>query len=138
MDARRIKLGGHALTMSLLLLAALHAYWALGGRWGRDVVLGGGSAAPPAAAVWVVVAALVAAALVVLGRVGLWGRSLPVWIFGSGTWVLCTMLAAAALINLSTRRPLEMLLIAPFCLLLAALAAVVARSGGGSDPEEGR
>ena len=119
---------GYALAAVLAALGALQAYWALGGRWGLEAALGEGNPVPPPAAVWAVAAALILAALTVLGRVGVWGRSLPPWMFVSGTWALCLVLAGVALLNLSSGRLWEMLLIAPFCGLLAALTAAVARA----------
>ncbi len=128
MDARGTRRAGYTLATALLLAGALHAYWALGGRWGLATVLGAGNPAPPAAAVWVVVIGIVIAALIVLGKVGAWGRFLPAWPFAWGSWALCAALAAVGLLNLGSGRPWETLLIAPLCLLLAVLAAAVARA----------
>ena len=128
MDGQRTRHAGYLLATTLLLVGALHAYWALGGHWGLAAVLGEGNPAPPAAAVWAVVIAIVIAALIVLGKIGVWGRSLPAWPFAWGSWGLCAALAAGALLNLSSGRSWETLLIAPLCLLLALLAAAVARA----------
>ena len=43
---------------------------------------------PPPAATLGVALLLFAAALVVLGRLALWGDSLPSWVFIAGTWTL--------------------------------------------------
>ena len=76
----------------LLGLGALHAYWAAGGEWGRDVTIPKRDGAPlftPGPAGTLLVAVLLcAAALVLLGRVGVWGHWLPRWLFVAGTWTL--------------------------------------------------
>jgi hypothetical protein len=120
---------GMALGAILALIAVLHAYWALGGRWGLAEALGGpDKPVPPAWLIWVVTALLVLAVLVVLGRVGFWGRQWPGWLFAWGSWGLATALFLAALINFSGQTKWERLGFGPFCLLLAAATAVVARS----------
>ena len=128
MDAQWTRRAGHPLAMALLLVGVLHAYWALGGRWGRAAVPGVGNPVPPEAAVWAVVIGHVIAALIVLGKIGVRGRFLPAWPFARGSWALCAAFAAVALLNLGSGRPWEMLLIAPLSLLLALLAAAVARA----------
>ena len=128
MAARRARRAGYMLATALLLVGALHAYWALGGQWGLATVLGEGNPIPPAAAVWAMVIGIVIAALIVLGKIGVWGRFLPAWPFACGSWALCAAFAAVALLNLGSGRSWEMLLIAPLCLLLAVLAAAVARA----------
>ena len=59
-------------------LAALHAYWAAGGDWGTDAAIPTRDGAPlfkPGPVGTVLVAVLLcAAALVLLGRLGIWGR----------------------------------------------------------------
>jgi hypothetical protein len=82
----------------LFSLAALHAYWACGGRWGSDVAVPKRGAQPlftPGPAPTLIVAVLLlAAALVLLGRVGLWGSWIPIWIFVGGSWTLAIVFAA--------------------------------------------
>ena len=82
----------------LFSLAALHVYWAGGGRWGNDVAIPKRGAqplfAPAPAATLIVAVLLLAAALVLLGRVGLWGSSIPHWIFVTGSWTLAVVFAA--------------------------------------------
>jgi len=82
----------------LFSLAALHVYWAGGGRWGSDVAIPKRGAqplfAPGPAATLIVAALLLAAALVLLGRVGLWGSWIPHWIFVTGSWTLAVVFAA--------------------------------------------
>lgn len=81
----------------LLILGALHVYWAGGGRWGTDVAIptreGLPRFAPGIASTLIVAALLCAAALVLLGRVGLWGKWLPSWPFTAGTWTLVVVFA---------------------------------------------
>ena len=76
----------------LVALGALHCYWAAGGQWATDVTIpksGGTPLFTPGPAGTLLVALLLyAAALVLLGRLGLWGRSLPRWLFVAGTWTL--------------------------------------------------
>ena len=76
----------------LVGLGALHCYWAVGGRWATDVTIpkrGGEPLFTPGPAATLLVAGLLcAAALVLLGRLGIWGRSLPRWVFVAGTWTL--------------------------------------------------
>ena len=82
----------------LFSLAALHVYWAGGGRWGSDVAVPKRGAqplfVPGPAATLIVAALLLAAALVLLGRVGLWGSWMPLWIFVAGSWTLAVVFAA--------------------------------------------
>lgn len=82
----------------LFSLAALHVYWAGGGRWGSDVTIPKRGAqplfAPGPAATLIVAVLLLAAALVLLGRVGLWGSWIPIWIFVAGSWTLAVVFAA--------------------------------------------
>jgi hypothetical protein len=82
----------------LCSLAALHVYWAGGGRWGSDVAVPKRGAQPlfsPGPAATLIVAVLLfTAALVLLGRVGLWGSWMPLWIFVAGSWTLAVVFAA--------------------------------------------
>ena len=82
----------------LFSLAALHVYWAGGGRWASDVAIPKRGAqplfAPGPAATLIVAVLLLAAALVFLGRVGLWGSRIPHWIFVAGSWTLVVVFAA--------------------------------------------
>jgi len=83
---------GIAAAAILIILGALHVYWASGGRWGTAVAVptrdGQPHFAPGIASTLTVAALLWAAALVLLGRLGLWGRWLPRWPFDAGTWTL--------------------------------------------------
>ena len=120
----------YVLVSLLGAVAILHAYWALGGTWGLQIAVGAGNPLPPPIASAAVTFLLIGATLVVLGRVGMWGESVPAWLFRWGTWVLCVVLIAVAVMNFTTGRPWERWGFAPFAALLAALAAAVARSRG--------
>jgi hypothetical protein len=67
---------------ALLVLGALHVYWAGGGRWRTDVAIptreGLPRFAPGIASTLTVAMLLFAAALVLLGRLRLWGEWLTV------------------------------------------------------------
>ena len=82
----------------LFVLSAVHVYWAAGGRWATAVSVPQRNDRPafvPGASATLIVAALLfAAALVLLGRLGSWGSSLPQWIFVLGTWMLVVVFAA--------------------------------------------
>ena len=125
----------------LLGLAALHAYWAAGGEWGTDVTVPKRDGAPlftPGPAGSVLVAALLfAAALVLLGRLGIWGRRLPRWPFVAGTWTLVAVFGARVvgdfrwfgLFKRMTGTPFarwDTWLYVPLCAFLAAAALLVA------------
>jgi hypothetical protein len=76
----------------LVALGLLHVYWAAGGRWGSAAAIpeldGAPLFRPSAASTLLIAILLVSAALVVLGRLGRWGTSLPRWPFSVGAWVL--------------------------------------------------
>ncbi len=134
---RRSSIAGWAAVAILVIVAALHVYWALGGDWAAATAYGSPDVPPPAA-VWIVVLLLIAAIAVVLGRMGLWGRRLPSGIFRVAAWALVAVLAAVALQNVASGlskqtygREWALFLIAPLLLALACLCAAVARS----DPE---
>jgi hypothetical protein len=82
----------------LLVLAALHVYWAGGGQFGSQAAVPTRDGRPlftPGAGSTLAVAALLgAAALVMLGRVGLWGSALPRWPFAAGTWAIAAVFGA--------------------------------------------
>lgn len=121
----------HCLSLTLLLLGVLHLYWAWGGSWGLAAALGRDQVDAGVGlrlAAGCVAFALVAAAAVVLGRVGVWGRSLPWLLFSWGTWALVAALLLGAMLNFTAATWLERLLFAPLALALAGLALGVARA----------
>lgn len=92
---------GIVAALVMFALAALHAYWASGGRFGTDVAIpqrNGQAAFVPGPAATIVVAVLLSAAgLVLLGRLSLWGGFLPRWPFVFGTWLVALTFAARAI-----------------------------------------
>ena len=77
----------------LLVLAALHIYWAAGGRMGATAAIpevAGEPAFKPGSNITLLVAlGLTLSALIVLGRARLWTPAgIPQSMFGAGTWGL--------------------------------------------------
>src|SRR5437870_5988352 len=87
-----IRIVGMLASAVLVALGTLNCYWAAGGRWATDVTIPKRGSEPlftPGPAGPLLVALLLyAAALVLLGRLGVWGRGLPRWLFVAGTWTL--------------------------------------------------
>jgi hypothetical protein len=125
----------------LVGLGTLHCYWAAGGRWATDVTIpkrGGEPLFTPGPAGTLLVALLLyAAALVLLGRLGLWGRGLPRWLFVAGTWTLVVVFSGRVvgdfqwfgLFKRMTGTPFawwDTWVYAPLCALLALAALLVA------------
>jgi hypothetical protein len=130
------------LTAILGSLSILHAYWALGGRSGSaytvPTVSGRRIFNPSPLATWVVCGLLGLAVILVMGKAG-WIETgpLPV-LFDAGVWVLGLVLMLRAVGNLRTFGFFKTLTGTPFaewdtwfysplCLLLALLAAGLAR-----------
>ena len=118
---------GYLLVLLLFLIALLHTYWALGGRWGLQTAIGEGSPFPHPFLIWAVVVALMAAVLTVLGRIGWWSRGIPFWLFRVGIWALVVVLVGAALINFGGKSRWDRFVFGPIALFLALLAVIVAR-----------
>jgi hypothetical protein len=127
--------------VALLLIAGLvagpvstHVYWMLGGTWGlytdgvRDEVATTGTRVVAA----VVVALLVAAVLVVLARVGMWRQAfVSDRMIRFFAWALAAVFLLETLAAFTWSRGEELLwLYGPVSLVIAALALVVAGSGG--------
>jgi len=68
-----------------------------------------------------------AATLIILGRIGVWGRGLPWEIFKWGTWAITASLALVAILNFIGGRLVEVL-VGSLVLLFAVLCAIVAVS----------
>ncbi len=135
---------GAAGAIVMFLLAALHAYWAGGGKRGAAVAVpsrdGQPAFAPGAVATLVVAALLLAGALVMIGRVGIWGQSMPRWFFAAGAWTIAVVFAARVLgdfrwfglfkrVNDTSFAWWDSRLYVPLCALLAIAAATVAFNG---------
>ncbi len=125
-------------------IAAMQVYWAFGGVWGVRTVLGEGNPVPPPPVLWLAVVVPLGFALIVLGRMGIWGRRLPGWIFGWGMRAMSALLVLVSTLNLTGGNSWETLCgaLALFFALLCAIVAVSkppsARSDSivGDDPAE--
>jgi hypothetical protein len=130
--SRRVVVAASVLWRALVLVAGLHVYWLLGGTWAVHAASGGAySDVTPALRAYsaVVAVLLVVACLVVRARAGLWKAPVSDRIIRIGAWVLTGCLALAALLNSAASTNVERFVIAPFVLVLAVLALVVARAG---------
>jgi hypothetical protein len=132
---------------AFLSIAALHAYWALGGVWpGHDedslarTVVGGapGMRFPGRGATWAVVVVLLAAAAIALGAGGVVALPAPAAaVRGAALLGAAVLLLRGLLGFVDTRlRPatvgspfarLNVVLYSPLCLVLALLLALAAR-----------
>lgn len=123
-------------------ISALHAYWALGGRWGSaftvPTVNGRRMFNPTPAATWLICGLLGIAVILVMGKAG-WIRTGPLsWVFDASIWGLSLVFVLRAVGNLRSfgffktikETPFahwDTWLYSPLCLLLAMLAAGLAR-----------
>lgn len=130
----------------LASIAALHAAWALGGRWpgGSDrewaeTVGGPGAKLPPPAATWAVAGALALAASLVGAAAG----PEPGRLVRAGSWTVATVLLVRGLAGPVTDvagglddryERLDLLLYSPLCLALGTGAALVARQASAGAP----
>lgn len=128
----------------LSLLAALHVYWAAGGRAARAAAVpevGGRPAMAPGPLSCLVVAVLLlAAALLLLGRGGVLSLPGPRWLVVAGAWSVAAVFALRSIgdfrlfglfrqITGTTFARNDALIYTPLCLLLAAGALFVAWRG---------
>jgi multisubunit Na+/H+ antiporter MnhF subunit len=130
--SRRVRLVASVLWRALAAVAGLHAYWLLGGTWAVHAASGGSYSEVTTglrvqAAVLTIV--LVLGCLVVRARAGLWRPPVSDRVVGIAMWALTIVLALAALQNCTASTNVERFAIAPFVLVLAILAFVVAWSG---------
>jgi uncharacterized protein DUF3995 len=128
--------------VAALLIVALaagpmstHLYWMLGGTWGLHRAGGGPAEGSTSTGIQVVAAVvlllLVAAVLVVLARVGLWEQTfLSDRMIRFFAWALAAVFLLEALAAFTWSREDEWWLYGPVSLVIAALALVVAGSGG--------
>ncbi len=133
--------GGGLLAAAILAgLSALHIYWALGGKWGMTVVIptvsGNRTLNPSPFVTLLVAAALLLAMWVIVGRLGLWGVSLPPWVFYWGTWGIALVFLLRAVgdfrlvgffkrIRQTDFAYWDTRLFSPLCLLLALLLSAL-------------
>ncbi len=119
------------LSVALVVLAALHLYWAFGGMRGLAAALGRQEVRASAGlriGAGAVAVGLLTAAVVVLVRTGACGALVP-WVLSSwGTWALVAAFFLAALLNVASRTRMEKLVFAPIAFALGVLALIVARS----------
>jgi hypothetical protein len=120
---------------ALVLIAGLaagpistHVYWLLGGTWGLHQSTSTGIRVVAA----VVVLLVIAAVLVVLARVGVWQQALvPDRMIRFFAWALAAVFLVETLAAFTwSRGEPEWWLYGPVSLVIAALALVVAGSGG--------
>lgn len=136
-----------AVAGALALLAALHAYWATGGRWGRASALpeaGGRSLIDPSARDCLVVALALGCAAFVVATQGFGTREMlpPLLVRGACLGVAAVLLFRAAgdrryvgffkRVRGTRFARLDTWLYSPLCLLLGLGALVVAVLGGRS------
>ncbi len=133
-----------ALAAVLVLLAALHLYWALGGRWGWDAAVpteptegGEPTFTPGPLATAAVAVFLLTAALVALAAAGLTALPVPRGLVRFGIWALAAVFLLRAVgdfryagffkrVHTTRFAALDTRLYAPLCLVLSALAFGVA------------
>jgi hypothetical protein len=130
------------LVVILAALSSLHAYWALGGKWGSTrtvpVIKGRRSISPTPRATWIVCGLLGIGVVLVMGKAGWIGTGpLPV-LFDVGVWGLSLVFLLRTVGDLRTFGLFKKVttsdfarwdtwLYTPLCLLIALLAAGLAR-----------
>ena len=125
----------------LLLLAALHVYWALGGGWGVSatipIVEGRRTIHPGRGATFVVALLLIMGAAIACGQVHLFAAGRFSGLFRVGSWCLCGVFLLRAMGDFKTFGVFKTVrgtafadwdtrLYSPLCFGLAVLAGVVA------------
>lgn len=126
-------------------LSLLHLYWAAGGRLGSAVTVPTRAGYtnrrvinPSPRGTSLVAAALLVAMLVVLGRLGVWGASVPGWIFLWGTWGIALLFLLRAVgefryvgffksVRDTPFAYWDTWLFSPLCLFVGVVACLVAR-----------
>ena len=132
-----IKLVGYTVAVIFIILCLLHAYWALGGIWAWDSVIPPDLEYPSKLATWLVSFLLFLAMLIVLGKVGLWGKRFPRWAFKWGTWGVSTVFFMRSIgdfkycgffkkVTTTTFAHLDTWLFTPLCLLISLLCVITA------------
>jgi len=144
-----IRLAGLIAAATLAAIGCLHAVWATGRPWPArskeqfaatvlgPLAQGKVGALPSAGLTWVIAALLWLASLTLLGRMGLWGRWLPRWMFRRGAWTLTGVLMVRAIggfivstcsdaVKATPFGRWNALLYSPLCLVLGLLCRLVA------------
>jgi hypothetical protein len=124
----------------LLLLAALHVYWALGGQWGVSATIptvgGHRTINPGPGATFVVALLLVMGAAIACGQVHLFATGRFSALFRVGSWCLCGVFLLRTMgdfktfgifktVNGTAFADWDTRLYSPLCFVLAVLAGVV-------------
>ncbi len=127
----------------LLLLAALHVYWAMGGNWGRSVtvptVAGRRVINPTPFATYVVAFLLLTGAIIICGQAHLFPTGHLSPLFRIASWCVCGVFLLRTLGDFKTFGIFKTVhatafafwdtrLYSPLCFILAVLAAVVSTS----------
>jgi hypothetical protein len=128
-----------------LILAALHVYWALGGKWGIaasiPTIEGRRTINPAPLGTFAMALLLVIAAVTICGKAGLFAMGAWRAYFAVGSWCVCGVFLLRSVGNFKTFgwfksvRGTEFAywdtrLYSPLCLALAALAGIVAAGRG--------
>jgi Protein of unknown function (DUF3995) len=126
----------------LLLLAAVHVYWALGGDWGSSATVptmeGRRTINPSRLATYAVALLLVVGAVIICGQVQLFATGRFSALFRLGSWFLCGVFLLRTMGNLKTFGIFKTVygtvfadwdtrLYSPLCFALAVLAGVCPR-----------
>jgi uncharacterized protein DUF3995 len=124
-----------------LILAALHVYWALGGRWGSGATLptieGRRTLNPTPLGTAAVAALLALSAATICGKAGMFATGRYSAYLGDGSWGVCGVFLLRAVGNFKTFGFFKRVrgtdfadwdtrLYSPLCLALGVLAGVVA------------
>ncbi|RZK29456.1 MAG: DUF3995 domain-containing protein [Hymenobacter sp.] len=93
---------GLLLCSTFVVLAGIHAYWGLGGKWGADAALPTNAAGhkvlnPRPLECFIVAIGLMCCGLLVLVTAGLLSILLPHWLHQYGLWVLAGLFMLRAL-----------------------------------------
>ncbi len=116
---------GMALSFVLLCLAAAHIYYAAGGQWGQQAILGD-SADPGPVAKLVVAALLVVGSAIVAVRVNLLRLPIGDRVIRVVLYVMVAAFVAVALDNAFSRTVLERAVFAPIAVILAVATFTLA------------
>lgn len=127
----------------LVFLSALHVYWALGGQWGSEVTIptigGRRMLNPSPLATYLVALLLAVAAVIICGEARLFPAGYLTPLVHLGAWCIAGVFLLRSIGNFHTFGFFKSVagtpfaywdtrLYSPLCLVLAALAAVVAAS----------
>jgi hypothetical protein len=136
-----IRFSGFLLTAVFAALSMFHLYWAAGGTLGKRATvpeIAGKHAFNPSPVSTILVAiALLIAMLIILGRLGVLGKSVPQWVFRWGTWGISVLFFLRAvgefklvgffkLVRDTEFARWDTWLFSPLCLVIAVIAFALA------------